>query len=92
MNIVFRIHALRRMAQRHISQSEVRYVVETGAVLEEYPEDRPFPSHLILGWVRDRPLHVVAAKDAVSQETVIVTVYEPDTAKWSGDFRTRRAL
>jgi hypothetical protein len=66
------------------------HVIETGAAIEKRPEDEPFPSRLVLGWVRGRPLHVVAADDEVNEETIIITTYEPDEAMWTNDFQKRR--
>jgi hypothetical protein len=59
-------------------------------LIEDYPTDTPYPSRLILGWVGARPLHVVAADNAAAQETIIVTVYEPDPLLWHPGFRQRR--
>ena len=42
--LVFRVYAIRRMFQRHISEKEVRHVLETGETIETYPEDGPYPS------------------------------------------------
>jgi len=90
--LVFRVHAIQRMFQRRISKEEVRQVVATGETIETYPTDKPFPSRLILGWSGSRPIHVVAADDASVQETIIVTVYQPDLEEWESGFkrRTRR--
>jgi len=82
MRTVFRVHALQRMFERRITEEDVRYVLETGETVEDYPDDRPYPSRLILGWRGERPLHVVVADD--------VTVYEPDTNLWEEGFRRRR--
>jgi hypothetical protein len=43
---------------------------------------------LTLAW--RRPLHVVVIVDEVHQEDRVVTVYEPEPACWSTDFRRRR--
>ncbi len=43
---------------------------------------------LTLAWTR--PLHVVVIVDEVHQEERVVTVYEPDPARWSSDWRKRR--
>ena len=90
--LVFRVHAIQRMFQRRISKEEVRQVVARGETIETYPTDKPFPSRLILGWSGSRPIHVVAADDASVQETIIVTVYQPDLEEWESGFkrRTRR--
>ena len=88
--LVFRVHAIRRMFERGISTNEVREAVETGEVIENYPDDEPYPSRLILGRSGSRPLHVVAAENGIERTTLIVTVYEPDPSMWEPDFRQRR--
>jgi hypothetical protein len=88
--LVFRVHAIQRMFQRGISEEEVKQVIATGKAIETYPTDKPFPSRLILGWSDARPIHVVAADDANAQETIIVTVYQPETAEWESGFTRRK--
>ena len=48
----WRKHALVRIAERRIRQSDILAVVEQGEPIEEYRGDRPFPSVLLLGMVR----------------------------------------
>ncbi|MHB1416006.1 MAG: DUF4258 domain-containing protein [Chloroflexota bacterium] len=88
--LVFSGHAVQRMFERGIQVDDVRAVLATGEVIAEYPDDRPYPSRLILGWVGERPLHVVAALDSTSGACYVVTVYVPDPGQWSADYRTRR--
>ncbi|MEW5995612.1 MAG: DUF4258 domain-containing protein [Candidatus Zixiibacteriota bacterium] len=88
--IIYRVHAVERMFQRNISTTEVSYVLENGEVIEDYPEDSPYPSKLILGWHGTRPLHIVAAYNAEENLTIVITVYEPDAAQWEPDFRRRK--
>lgn len=88
--LVFRVHALRRMARRDISVGEVRQALGNGEITEAYPDDTPYPSRLLLGWVGPRPLHVVVADDAGGGQTIVITVYEPDPVRWEADFRRRR--
>ncbi|MBI2900308.1 MAG: DUF4258 domain-containing protein [Planctomycetes bacterium] len=90
MKIVFRIHALQRMALRRISAEEIRTVISTGETIEDYPDDRPYPSRLLLGFVAGRALHVVTAYNAVADETIVITAYDPDPQHWEPDFRRRR--
>jgi len=47
--LIFRTHALQRMFERGISTDEVRAVVDSGETIVEYPDDRPYPSQLMLG-------------------------------------------
>ncbi len=68
---------------------DVRRVLAEGEVIEDYADDTPYPSCLILGWREDRPLHIVAAYNAQEDETIVVTVYEPDPSRWDVTFRRR---
>jgi hypothetical protein len=58
---VYRVHALQRMFEREIERSVVESVIQSGTTIESYPEDTPYPSRLVLGWDRDRAVHVVVA-------------------------------
>jgi len=39
--------------------ADVLVTLNSGSIVEHYPEDTPFPSQLTLGWVGQRPVHVV---------------------------------
>jgi hypothetical protein len=84
----FSLHALKRMVERDASPAQVRVVVEADDCIEEYPDDKPSPARLLFGIVDGRALHVVAAR-ASDELTVIVTVYEPDPARWDATLRKR---
>jgi hypothetical protein len=64
-------------------------VVNSGETIEDYPEDTPFPSRLTLGWIGQRPVHMVWAT-ANTGRIVIITVYEPNPEEWDNTFRRRR--
>lgn len=87
--IIYRAHAIERMAQRNVTTDEVREVVESGETIKTYPDDTPYPSRLVLGFPDGRPLHVVVADDDEDDQAIIITVYEPDPELWSDDFRER---
>jgi Domain of unknown function (DUF4258) len=88
--LIFRVHAIQRMFQRRISEEEVKHVVAVGEIVEAYPEDKPFPSRLMLGWIGSRPVHVVVADNVAAQEAIIVTVYQPDAEEWETGFKRRK--
>ncbi len=90
--LVFRVHAVQRMFGRHITESDIRHVLETGQIIENYPEDTPYPSRLVLGWCGHRPIHVVVAENVQDQEMIVITVYEPDLRKWEPGFTGRKKL
>ncbi len=83
-------HALERMAEREIRRADALEVLRSGELIEEYPDDRPFPSGLFFGWIKTRPIHVVAALDAERERAFVITVYEPDLEHFEPDFKTRR--
>jgi len=88
--IVFSGHAVKQMFQRQISRDEVKAVLDDGEVIAEYPDDRPYPSYLMLGIVNQRPIHTVVAGDVETQTIFVVTAYEPDEDLWQADFKTRK--
>jgi len=87
--ITYRLHAVQRMFERKVSAEEVRYVLEIGEVIEEYPDDTPYPSCLILGSYKGRLIHVVAANNCLDEEIIVITVYEPDPSEWDLECRKR---
>ena len=83
-------HALERIFQRGIKREDVFKVLRKGEIIEEYPNDKPWPSALFLGWVDSQPVHVVAAHSQQVQKVAIITVYEPSLEYFENDFKTRR--
>jgi len=79
------------MFERGIRTNAIKAVIESGEVIGNYPDDKPFPSFLVLGWIESTPIHVVLSIDISSQECYIITVYVPDVGIWQPDFRTKRS-
>lgn len=48
-NIEITIHAAKRLAQRNISVNDVISCVHQGEIIEQYEDDYPYPSCLLLG-------------------------------------------
>ena len=62
-------HCLERMNERDISIADVKSCIENGEIIEEYPDDFPYPSCLIFGsGTQDRFIHVVAGTDSKYSE------------------------
>ena len=81
-------HAMERFKQRGIGMRDVKAAVMSGQIIEQYPDDFPFPSCLVCGLTRNnRVLHVVMSDEGSSSR--IITAYYPDPAQWSSDFKTR---
>lgn len=80
-------HVLQRLIQRGISVSDVIEAIMTGEVIEDYPDDYPYPSCLVLG---GNKLHVVCGIG--EGKLWIITAYRPTLDKWENDLKTRRRL
>jgi hypothetical protein len=82
-------HAFERMSERVIDRQDVKNVLFKGEIIEQYPDDYPFPSCLLSGKsMKNRPLHVVCAVG--SKRMYIVTAYYADESKWEVDMKIRR--
>ena len=82
-------HMLLRFQQRHISYAEIKESILNGEVIKEYPDDKPFPSCLILGHTnRNRILHIVIG--IAGDKLWFITAYEPDKSQWSEDLKTKK--
>ena len=90
MKVIYRVHAVRRMFERGITEADAHKVLSEGKVIAAYPDDLPYPSRLLLGWRGGQPLHVVAAYNARDDEHIVITVYEPDAVLWDDGFRRRK--
>ena len=94
-----RDHGEAKRREEELSTDEVRSILEAGRILRRYPEDTPFPSYLVLGWIdgparlgtyeKGRPIHSVAADDDENEVTWIITFYEPDPEEWTDQFKWR---
>jgi hypothetical protein len=87
----FSRHAMERMFERAIPPADVVRIVSEGEWIADYPDDKPYPSTLLLGYLADGPVHAVVAHDSVSDDCIVITVYRPDPALWSEDFKSRRS-
>ncbi len=85
--VQIRHHARIRMRNRGIKLDAFMDALAYGEVIEEYPDDKPYPSCLIYGESDGRPIHVVCAISDV--EIIVITAYEPDPEKWL-DFKIRK--
>ena len=83
-------HILLRCQQRKISYAEIKEVIKSGEIIEEYPDDYPYPSCLVLGkTTTNKILHVVVGIG--NNKLWLITAYEPSLDKWNKDMKTRRS-
>ncbi len=67
-------HSSERCRQRGLQQKDIRRAVMTGAIIEQYPEDHPYPSCLIcVCSVNGRVIHVVMNDEGTQSR--IITAY-----------------
>lgn len=83
-------HALLRMGERDITVGDVRFVLQQGYIIEDYPDDPRGHSCLVLGIVRGAPVHVCVGIEHAPEVCDVIAVYEPTLEEWETDFRTRR--
>jgi hypothetical protein len=89
--IMFRVHATKRMFERGISQGDALLVIDKGSIIEEYPDDFPFPSVLINGIdSANKHLHCLVSFDRSAERFYIITVYHPDPEKWVENYSKRK--
>lgn len=63
-NIRWTSHSLERMGERDVSIEDVKRCIATGEIIEEYPDDYPYPSCLFFGYtLENREIHVVVGCD-----------------------------
>ena len=86
----FSQHALNRSIRRVISVQEIREAIDSGEIIEDYPNDKYGPSCLILGFsASGQPIHVQCSH-ATRSLVKIITLYEPNPALWI-DHRIRKS-
>jgi len=84
-------HATIVRLERGITLAELEQALLTGEIIERYPDAKPYPSCLVLGWLPSGdPLHIVCSRGEVEPALRIVTIYEPEDALWESNYKTRK--
>ena len=82
-------HFLEKSKIRKITVEDVKSDILTGEIIENYPNDYPYPSCLVLGHsCKGKILHTVVAP--VDGFLWVITAYFPNTMKWESDLKTRK--
>lgn len=90
-NIVISLHGQLRLNERNITVDDVINAINNGEIIEQYPEDFPFPSCLVLGIsINNDYIHVVVSMDA--GKIYLITAYKPGLDKWESDLKTRKEV
>ncbi|MGQ3684260.1 MAG: DUF4258 domain-containing protein [Candidatus Loosdrechtia sp.] len=83
-------HADEEAQADKLKYEEVYFSVLNGEIIEDYPEDKPYPSCLIYGQTfAGEPVHSVWAYNQETEWAVLITVYRPDPQRWI-DYKVRK--
>lgn len=84
--VKFSSHAREEMEYEEfgkITKDEVYDSILNGYVIEDYPNDKPYPCCLIYGKTsKGGHIHSVCAYITEEDTTIIITVYEPNPIRW----------
>jgi len=89
IKVIFTAHVLNQMFKRDISLEDIKHILENGVVIKEYPNDKPYPSFLILGYREKRPLHIVYSSNEFGDK-IVITAYQPDISLWEENFDRKK--
>ena len=79
-----------RLGQRFIAREMIIEAANNYEVIEEYPDDKYFPSYLLLGRRGEEVFHVLFGADVDGQNVRIITAYYPSLDEWEEDLKTRK--
>ena len=83
-------HADEEAADDRLTFDEIYFSVFLGEIIENYPDEKPYPRCLIYGQTfGGEPVHSVWAYNRENQWAVLITVYRPDSFRWI-NWRNRR--
>lgn len=78
------------MFKRSIYVEQVKHAIMHGEEINFYPEDKPYPSKLLLVIENEIPLHVVIAENSEHDEIIVVTTYIPEKDIWNDTYKSKR--
>lgn len=87
-NIRITLHAAKRLEQRRIFLKDVIACIMNGEIIEQYPDDYPYPSCLILGMSIEDKYSCSHRKSRIG--FVPYNSLFPSFDKWESDFKTRK--
>lgn len=88
--ILWTYHINMRLQNRGISRRTILESIDTYEVIEEYPDDKYFPSYLVFGRYQGDVVHIVFAADVEDDNVRLITAYHPNPLEWGDDLKTRR--
>ncbi|MDE6724881.1 MAG: DUF4258 domain-containing protein [Ruminiclostridium sp.] len=90
-NIEITAHAFLQLKARNIKLADIYAGIENGEIIEQYPNDKYYPSCLILYFrMNGKPVHFVCGMG--DNRIYIITAYNPDLERWESDYKTRKKV
>ena len=88
--ILWTYHVNMRLGRRFIAREAIISAADSYEIVEAYPEDKYFPSYLLVGRQGKNAFHVLFGTDVDGENVRIVTAYFPSLEEWEPDLKTRR--
>ena len=89
--IYWSFHAINKLRIERLRKAHVEAALKDAVLIEDYQDHgRSLPDCLLLGFIEDNPVHIVAAIDIEIDRIFIITVYRPDIMRWENDWKRRK--
>ncbi len=88
--ILWTYHVNMRLGLRFIARETIISAANSYEIVEAYPEDKYFPSYLLLGRQGEEAFHVLFGADVDGQNVRVVTAYYPSPEEWELNLKKRR--
>ena len=90
-NISITQHAFKRLRERKITIDDIINGIKNGEIIEDYPDDYPYPSCLVLGFsLNDTHIHIVCGVG--DNKLWLISAYYPTLDLWEDDYKTRKVV
>ena len=90
-NISITQHAFKRLRERKITIDDIINGIKSGEIIEDYPDDYPYPSCLVLGFsLNDTHIHIVCGVG--DNKLWLISAYFPTLDLWENDYKTRKVV
>lgn len=87
--LLWTYHVNMRMKDRLISRDMLLSAIGSYEIIEEYPQDKYFPSYLVLGRHEKGAFHVLFGVDVYNVNVRVITAYHPHPEQWGDGFKRR---
>ncbi|MBF0397451.1 MAG: DUF4258 domain-containing protein [Desulfobacterales bacterium] len=88
--LLWTYHVNMRLKNRRISRDAIIESFPYYEIIEEYPNDKYFPSYLVYSKYKNIIFHVLFAIDVQGDNARIITAYLPNPDEWENNFKKRK--